>query len=176
MGMKRPPGANADEWALFLSEHVGAFDYLGVQIAEAIESAEARGSIAPLPKITRWTAARKAATLRLIDQGELTPALARTFYGIGAEELETWRRRAAAGGLNALRQCAYIRRDERVRALAASENYRAGDEASNFTTSNGVAVTIIVNPDYKPRIVSNDGSIREVEPGWEGDMAREKAT
>ena len=59
-----------------------------------------------LPKITRWTASRKAAVLRSIDQGELTPALARSVYGIGAEELETWRQRTAAGGQRSLRQCA----------------------------------------------------------------------
>ena len=34
----RPLGSNADEWALFLSEHEGATEYLAVQIAEAIEA------------------------------------------------------------------------------------------------------------------------------------------
>lgn len=36
---KRPTGSNADEWALFLSEHHGATEFLAVQIAEAIEQA-----------------------------------------------------------------------------------------------------------------------------------------
>ena len=35
----RPQGSNADEWALFLSEHKGAAEYVAVQIAEAIEAA-----------------------------------------------------------------------------------------------------------------------------------------
>ena len=59
-----------------------------------------------IPKVTRWTAARKAAILRLLDQGELTPAVAHIIYGIGAEELETWRQRSRAGGQRSLRQCA----------------------------------------------------------------------
>lgn len=62
-----------------------------------------------LPEITRWTAARKAAILRSLDQGELTPAVAHIVYGIGAEELETWRQRVAAGGQRSLRQCAMPR-------------------------------------------------------------------
>ena len=37
--MSRPTGSNADEWALFLSEHEGATEYVAVQIAEAIEDA-----------------------------------------------------------------------------------------------------------------------------------------
>lgn len=43
---QRPLGSNADEWALFLSENIDAIPYLAVQIAEAIEQAEPRGSSA----------------------------------------------------------------------------------------------------------------------------------
>ena len=133
--------------------------------------------------------------LRSIDQGELTPGLAHTLYGIGAEELETWRARWRDGGQRSLRECAMPRLCARAhpklrdgaglggaqgpaerRLKTVRANYRAGDIASNFTTSNGVTVTIIVNPAHKPRIVSADGSIREVEPGWEGDMLREGTT
>ncbi len=65
-----------------------------------------------------------------------------------------------------------IKRADIIRALAAFKSWRAGDKATNFTTSNGVTVTIIVNPAHKPRVVNEDGSIREVEPGWEGDMLK----
>lgn len=40
----RPEGSNADHWHLFLSEHKDALPYVAVQIAEAIEDAERRGS------------------------------------------------------------------------------------------------------------------------------------
>lgn len=33
----RPAGSNADEWALFLSEHRDATEFVAVQIAEAID-------------------------------------------------------------------------------------------------------------------------------------------
>jgi hypothetical protein len=46
---QRPLGSNADEWLLFLSENKDALPYLAVQIAEAIEQAERRGSSAALP-------------------------------------------------------------------------------------------------------------------------------
>ena len=39
----RPLGSNADEWNLFVSENKDETTYLAVQIAEAIEEAEARG-------------------------------------------------------------------------------------------------------------------------------------
>jgi hypothetical protein len=42
-GSNRPVGSNADEWALFLSEHRDALPFLAVQIAEALDEAEARG-------------------------------------------------------------------------------------------------------------------------------------
>ena len=42
--MSRPTGSNADEWALFLSEHNGATEYIAVQIAEALERALADGA------------------------------------------------------------------------------------------------------------------------------------
>jgi hypothetical protein len=41
---QRPLGSNADEWHLFLEENKDALPYLAVQIAEAIEDAERRGS------------------------------------------------------------------------------------------------------------------------------------
>lgn len=144
-----------------------------------------------LQKITRWTAVRKAAVLREINQGELTPALAHSLYGISAEELETWRTRIAAGGIRALaeknmpRLCAPAhpkRRDgagsggaqgpaaRRLNAVRA--NQRDGDQSSDFTISTGETVTIIINPARKPRIVNAAGTIREVDPGWEGDMIR----
>jgi hypothetical protein len=41
---QRPLGSNADEWNLFVSENKDATAYLAVQIAEAIEEAEARGT------------------------------------------------------------------------------------------------------------------------------------
>jgi hypothetical protein len=41
---QRPLGANADEWNLFLSEYKDALTFLSVQIAQAIEQAEIRGS------------------------------------------------------------------------------------------------------------------------------------
>ena len=40
---QRPLGSNADEWNLFVSEHKDEPAFLAVQIAEAIEEAEARG-------------------------------------------------------------------------------------------------------------------------------------
>lgn len=42
---QRPLGSNADEWHLFLDEHKDTLPYLAVQIAEAIEEAEARGRL-----------------------------------------------------------------------------------------------------------------------------------
>ena len=43
--MTRPPGSNADEWNLFLLEHLGPMNngssYVAVQIAEAIDDARA---------------------------------------------------------------------------------------------------------------------------------------
>ena len=42
-GAHRPVGSNADEWQLFLSEHKDALPFLAVQIAEALDEAEARG-------------------------------------------------------------------------------------------------------------------------------------
>ena len=42
--ISRPTGSNADEWALFLSEHNGATEYIAVQIAEALERALADGA------------------------------------------------------------------------------------------------------------------------------------
>ena len=41
---QRPLGANADEWNLFVSENQNETAFLAVQIATAIEEAEARGS------------------------------------------------------------------------------------------------------------------------------------
>ena len=38
--LKRPAGANADEWHLFLSENKDALPFVAVQIAEAIEALE----------------------------------------------------------------------------------------------------------------------------------------
>lgn len=38
----RPLGSNADEWHLFLDENKEALAFLAVQIAEAIDEAEAR--------------------------------------------------------------------------------------------------------------------------------------
>jgi len=35
---QRPSGSNADEWHVFLVEHIDALPYVAVQIAEAIES------------------------------------------------------------------------------------------------------------------------------------------
>jgi hypothetical protein len=47
---ERPKGANADEWYLFLCEHLdnratcpNGLTFMAVQIAEAIEAAEQRG-------------------------------------------------------------------------------------------------------------------------------------
>jgi len=40
---QRPLGSNADEWNLFVSENKNETGYLAVQIATAIEEAEARG-------------------------------------------------------------------------------------------------------------------------------------
>lgn len=39
-GSARPSGSNADEWQLFLVEHITALPFLAVQIAEAIEALE----------------------------------------------------------------------------------------------------------------------------------------
>lgn len=41
---QRPLGSNADEWNLFVDENKDNTAYLAVQIAEAIEEAEKRGS------------------------------------------------------------------------------------------------------------------------------------
>ena len=41
---QRPLGSNADEWNLFISENKNETGYLAVQIATAIEEAEARGT------------------------------------------------------------------------------------------------------------------------------------
>lgn len=43
---QRPIGSNADEWNLFLEEHKGESAFLAVQIAEAIDEAEARSAAA----------------------------------------------------------------------------------------------------------------------------------
>lgn len=43
--MKRPKGANADEWAAFLEEHKGATAFLAVQIVEAIEEQAASSNL-----------------------------------------------------------------------------------------------------------------------------------
>ena len=89
-----------------------------------------------------------------------------------AEDFSTHHQAEEISGMARYRILRKIDRGDLVRALAAFKSWRAGDAASNFTTSNGVTVTIIVNPAHKPRIVSEDGSIREVEPGWEGDMIK----
>lgn len=48
--MRRPHGSNADEWHLFLSEHLdnranssSALSFIAVQIAEALDEAQERG-------------------------------------------------------------------------------------------------------------------------------------
>jgi hypothetical protein len=40
--MHRPASSNADEWALFVSEHLDSPGFLAVQIAEAIDGAVKR--------------------------------------------------------------------------------------------------------------------------------------
>lgn len=47
--MNRPCGSNADEWCLFLTEHINAPEFLAVQIAEAIEAAARRVRVKKLP-------------------------------------------------------------------------------------------------------------------------------
>lgn len=57
----------------------------------------------PDPQTRRWVASRKAAVVRAVATGLITPEDACETYGLSREELESWDRAVAAYGEAALK-------------------------------------------------------------------------